>query len=58
MGSPGPDRFPLYAEAEREFFLKVIDAQVTFVMPEDSAQRARAAIWHQSGQDQRGDRIE
>lgn len=57
-GQSGPDKFPLYPEAEREFFLKLLDAQVTFVVPADGAQRASAVIWHQGGQDQRGDRIE
>jgi D-alanyl-D-alanine-carboxypeptidase/D-alanyl-D-alanine-endopeptidase len=56
--SPGADKYPLYPEAEREFFLKLIDAQITFVVPPDGPTRASAAIWHQGGQDQRGERIE
>ena len=56
-GQSGPDRFPLFAEAERAFFLKIVDAQVAFVLP-DGAARASAAIWHQGGQDQRGERID
>jgi len=55
--SPGADRYPLFPEAERAFFLKVIDAQVTFVVPPDGTGPASAAIWHQGGQDQRGERI-
>jgi CubicO group peptidase (beta-lactamase class C family) len=53
---PGPDRFPLFPEAAREFFLKLVDAQITFVV--DQTGRASAAIWHQGGQDQRGERME
>jgi CubicO group peptidase (beta-lactamase class C family) len=55
--SPGTDRYELYPEAEREFFLKVVDAQLTFVVPVDQPARATAVIWHQ-GADQRGERIE
>ena len=56
--SPGTDKYPLYPEAEGEFFLKVVDAQVTFVVPPNGPARASAVIWHQGGQDQRGERIE
>lgn len=42
-------KFPLFAESEREFFLKVVDAQVTF---EDDA-----LILHQNGADLRGARV-
>jgi CubicO group peptidase (beta-lactamase class C family) len=55
--SPGADRYQLYPEAEGTFFLKVIDAQVSFVVAPDRPARATAAIWHQ-GADQRGERIE
>lgn len=43
-------KFPLFAESEREFFLKVVDAQVTF---EDGA-----LILHQNGMDQRAKKLE
>ncbi len=56
--SPGADRYPLYPEAEREFFLKLVDAQVTFIVAPNGPPRATAVIWHQGGQDQRGERIE
>ncbi|HVE84421.1 MAG TPA: serine hydrolase [Myxococcales bacterium] len=52
---PGQDKFEMFAEGERDFFLKVIDAQVTFELQGDGP--AAAALWHQDGQDQRGVRI-
>jgi uncharacterized protein (TIGR03435 family) len=48
-------KFPLFAEGERDFFLKVVDAQVTFVT--DAHGRATELILHQGG-DQHGKRIE
>ncbi len=49
-------RFEMFAESEHDFFMKIADAQVTF---ESSGQGpAKVAIWHQGGQDQRGERIE
>ena len=53
---PGQDRFEMFAEGEHDFFLKILDAQVTF---EPSGQGpAKVSIWHQGGQDQRGERID
>jgi serine-type D-Ala-D-Ala carboxypeptidase/endopeptidase len=51
---PGQAKSPLYAESERDFFFKVMDAQVTFEV--SAAGVVSAAIWHQGGQDQRGER--
>ncbi len=49
-------RFEMFAEGEHDFFMKIADAQVTF---ESSGQGpAKVAVWHQGGQDQRGERIE
>jgi hypothetical protein len=42
-------RFEIFAEKEREFFLKVVDAQLTF---EDGA-----VVLHQNGRDQRAKRV-
>jgi serine-type D-Ala-D-Ala carboxypeptidase/endopeptidase len=53
---PGQDKFQLFPEGERAFFLKAIDAQVTFEQRGDAA--ATAAIWRQDGQDQRGVRVD
>jgi hypothetical protein len=50
----------LHAESAVDFFLKEVDVQVTFEGARESASEQRvasAAIWHQGGQDQRGDRV-
>ena len=52
---PGSDKLELFAEGERDFFLKEIDAQITFVSSGDKP--ATAAIWHQGGQTERGERL-
>ena len=51
----GQGKIEMFAETEHDFFLKVIDAQVTFELVGEGS--AKAAIWHQAGQDQRGERI-
>ena len=48
-------RFELFAEKETEFFLKVVDAQVTFVP--DPAGKTIALILHQNGASPRGEKI-
>lgn len=48
-------RFQLFPESERDFFYKVVDAQITFVT--DSQGRATELVLHQRG-DQRAKRIE
>jgi D-alanyl-D-alanine-carboxypeptidase/D-alanyl-D-alanine-endopeptidase len=53
---PGGDKFPLFPEGPRDFFLKLMDAQITFEPGPDG--NAVAAIWHQGGQDQRGERVQ
>jgi CubicO group peptidase (beta-lactamase class C family) len=51
----GQPKFEIFAESEKTFFLKVVDAQITF---ESAAEgRATAAILHQNGRDQRAVRI-
>jgi len=52
-GQPTIEIFP---SAERTFFLKVVDAQLTFVV--DAAGPASAVVLHQNGVDQRAARIE
>lgn len=49
-------KFELFAETERDFFLKEVDAQITFVT--DFASRATKVILHQNGVDQDAKRIE
>jgi CubicO group peptidase (beta-lactamase class C family) len=52
----GQPKFPIYAESERGFFLKVVDAQLTFEAT--GGQKATAVVLHQNGRDQRASRIE
>ena len=52
-GQPAFDVFP---EAEREFFFKVVDAQLTFET--DGQGRATAVVLHQNGQSPRAPRID
>jgi len=47
-------RFRLWPETPKDFFLKEVDAQITFVA--DSGRMATALILHQNGVDQRGAR--
>ena len=52
----GQPRFEVFPESETKFFLKVVDAQVTFVTGAEG--RAEALILHQGGIDQRGERVD
>jgi hypothetical protein len=56
----GQPAFPLFAESETAFFLKVVDAQVEFV--KDKAGTVTHAIMHQAGRDRmvsrRSDKVE
>lgn len=47
LQATGQQRVPLYAETEDEFFLKVVDAQVTFT--KDSAGVVTGLVLHQNG---------
>jgi serine-type D-Ala-D-Ala carboxypeptidase/endopeptidase len=51
----GQPRFPLFAETEKDFFFKVVDAQVTFVA--DETGKVTKLILHQAG-DHEAKRIE
>jgi len=56
----GQPKIELHPENSVDFFLKEVDVQVTFEGAQESASAhpvASAAIWHQGGQDQRGDRL-
>ena len=58
-GSPGggPEKLEIFAETETEFFLKAVNAQMTFT--KDSAGRVtQVVIHHASGQDETGPKIE
>jgi len=49
-------KVPIFAESEREFFLKVVDAQLTFQV--DGEGRATGLVLHQNGRDLPGKRVE
>jgi len=53
----GQPRFEMFAESEREFFLKVVDAQISFQIPGD-ADKATGLILHQNGGHAPGKRVE
>jgi serine-type D-Ala-D-Ala carboxypeptidase/endopeptidase len=50
----GQQNFEVFAESEKDFFYKVVDAQITFET--DNAGRAVALVLHQNGMDQRAKR--
>jgi CubicO group peptidase (beta-lactamase class C family) len=52
----GQPKVQIFAESEKEFFLKVVDAQITFKT--DAQGRATELILHQNGLDQRAPRVE
>jgi len=52
----GQPAFEIFAESDKAFFLKVVDAQLTFET--DAAGKATAVVLHQNGIDQRAKRIE
>jgi D-alanyl-D-alanine-carboxypeptidase/D-alanyl-D-alanine-endopeptidase len=51
MQASGQQKFPIFAESQTKFFLKVVDAQVSFV-PAATGKPAHL-ILHQGGMDQR-----
>jgi serine-type D-Ala-D-Ala carboxypeptidase/endopeptidase len=52
----GQQKFEIFPEDERDFFYKVVDAQITFVT--DSKGRATELILHQAGMDRPAKRVE
>lgn len=52
----GQPKIQIFAESEKEFFLKVVDAQISFKT--DVQGRATELILHQGGMDQRAPRVE
>jgi CubicO group peptidase (beta-lactamase class C family) len=52
----GQPKFEAFPEGERDYFLKVVDAQITFVI--DSQGHATELILHQNGLDQHAKRVE
>jgi CubicO group peptidase (beta-lactamase class C family) len=56
LQATGQPRFELFAASERDFFLKAVDAQVTFEA--EGQERATRLILHQNGAHQPAKRIE
>jgi CubicO group peptidase (beta-lactamase class C family) len=56
MQATGQPKIQIYPESDRDYFLKVVDAQITFVT--DSNGRATELILHQGGMDQHAKRVE
>jgi CubicO group peptidase (beta-lactamase class C family) len=56
LQATGQPRFPIFAETETRFFLKVVDAQITFV--KDASGAVIELILRQNGIDQRAKRKE
>jgi CubicO group peptidase (beta-lactamase class C family) len=52
----GQPRFAIFAEGGRDFFLKVVDAQITFTT--DSSGKATSLTLHQNGANMPGKRID
>jgi CubicO group peptidase (beta-lactamase class C family) len=52
----GQPKVPIFAENEREFFAKIVDAQITFVT--DAQGRVSELILHQGGRDMHAKRFE
>ena len=51
----GQQKFEIFPESEREFFLKVTDAQITFNL--DASGRAASLVLHQAGRDMPAKRL-
>ena len=51
----GQPKIPIYAESETKFFLKVVDAQVSFM--KDDAGEVNTMILHQNGANQPGRKL-
>jgi len=52
----GQPALEIFAESEKQFFLKVVDAQLTFEV--DAQNKPAAVVLHQNGADRRAPRIE
>ena len=55
LQATGQQKVPIFAESDSEFFLRVVDAQVTFVR--DGTGAATSLILHQGGADQTARKI-
>jgi serine-type D-Ala-D-Ala carboxypeptidase/endopeptidase len=52
----GQPKFEMFASSQREFFLKLVDAQISFEVNDQG--RPTALVLHQNGRDQRAKRVE
>ncbi len=52
----GQPKLEIFAESEKDYFLKIVDAQLTFET--DAEGRATSVVLHQNGRDQRAKRID
>jgi hypothetical protein len=52
----GQQRLELFASSPREFFLKAVDAQITFDVNDQG--RATGLVLHQNGRDRSAKRVE
>ena len=52
----GEPKIEIFPEGPRDYFAKVVDAQITFVT--DDSGKATELILHQNGQDQHAKQIE
>src|SRR5271169_6871662 len=52
----GQPKFEIFPEGDHDYFLKVVDAQITFIT--DSQGHATELVLHQNGRDAHGNRIE
>jgi hypothetical protein len=52
----GQPKIDIYPEGEKQFFLKAVDAQISFETDEQG--RATTATLHQNGRDQKAKRVE
>jgi hypothetical protein len=52
----GQSKVPIFAESETKFFLRVVDAQLTFVKGADG--KVTHLILHQGGRDQQAKKVE
>jgi hypothetical protein len=52
----GQPKFQVFPKGDREFFYKVVDAQITFVV--DESGRATSLVLHQNGMDMPAKRVE
>lgn len=55
LQATGQPRFPVFAESSDRFFLKVVDAQITFT--KDGSGKVNALILHQNSRDQTARRL-